>query len=76
MQSAAKHLAWRSNLYREQTSAREMLRCALHDPFLLLLPYSLRSAAPMRLLAAVFAAATAACIHAHDARGEGAEHLD
>jgi putative endonuclease len=31
MQSAAKHLAWRSNFLRLQASVREMLRCALHD---------------------------------------------
>jgi len=31
MQSVAKHLAWRSNPLRSQTSAREMLRYALHD---------------------------------------------
>jgi hypothetical protein len=35
MQSAAKHLAWRSILTLLITAPREMLRCALHDKRLL-----------------------------------------
>jgi len=41
MPSAAKHFAWRSNLHRSQTSAREMLRGARHDKKAISLPRDL-----------------------------------